>query len=226
MAIITVSGGGGSGTVTSVTAADTSIVVAGTAAAPTIATGTLDAVAASHPPAANWSNNAKKITGLANGTASTDAAAFGQIPVASNGYGITGNTGATPAPAVALTTASNYLSGDVSMPTGNTYVDGPTLTLAAGTWLLTGQVMVTRAGGGTNVTAKLWDGTTVISSAQGSTNINPGGPLAVSGIVSPVGSTTYKISAAADAATVVMKAAAPLNSAGNTASFLNAVRIA
>ena len=74
--------GGGSGTVTSVTAADTSIVIAGTAAAPTVATGTLDVIAADHPPAADWSNNAKKITGLANGVAASDAAAFGQIPTA------------------------------------------------------------------------------------------------------------------------------------------------
>ena len=72
---------GGPGGVQSVTAADTSVVVTGTATAPTIATGTLDVIAADHPPAANWSNNSKKITGLANGTAATDAAAFGQIPV-------------------------------------------------------------------------------------------------------------------------------------------------
>ena len=74
------SGGGGGGTVKSVKATDTSIVVAGTATDPTIATGTLDVIAADHPPAADWSNNAHKITGLANGSAATDAAAFGQIP--------------------------------------------------------------------------------------------------------------------------------------------------
>lgn len=77
--------GGGSGTVTSVTAADTSIVIAGTATDPTVKTGTLDVIAADHPPAADWSNNSHKITGLANGTAATDAAAFGQIPVGGTG---------------------------------------------------------------------------------------------------------------------------------------------
>ena len=70
------------GLVTSVTAGDTSIVVGGTSAAPTLETGTLDVIAADHPPAANWSNNSHKITSLANGSASSDAAAFGQIPVA------------------------------------------------------------------------------------------------------------------------------------------------
>lgn len=72
-------GGGGGGTVTGVTAADTSIVIAGTAAAPTVATGTLDVIAADHAPAADWSNNSHKITSLATGTAATDAMAFGQV---------------------------------------------------------------------------------------------------------------------------------------------------
>lgn len=66
--------------VVSVAATDTSIVVAGTKSAPTVATGTLDVIATQHPAAANWSNNSKKITSLANGSAAQDAAAFGQIP--------------------------------------------------------------------------------------------------------------------------------------------------
>lgn len=73
-------GGGGGGTVTSVTAGDASIVAGGTAAAVTLETGTLDEIATLHPPAAAVAMNAKKITGLANGTAASDAAAFGQIP--------------------------------------------------------------------------------------------------------------------------------------------------
>ena len=73
-------GGGSGGGVQDVTAADTSIVVGGTAAHPTVRTGTLDVIAADHPAAADWSNNAHKITGLANGSAASDAAAFGQIP--------------------------------------------------------------------------------------------------------------------------------------------------
>ena len=54
------------GGVTSVTAADTSIVITGTASAPVIATGTLDVIAADHPPAGNWSNNAHAITGVSD----------------------------------------------------------------------------------------------------------------------------------------------------------------
>lgn len=73
--------GGGGGTVTSVTAGDTSIVVGGSGAAPTIETATLDVIAADHPAAADWSNNSHKITSLANGSNAQDAAAFGQIPL-------------------------------------------------------------------------------------------------------------------------------------------------
>jgi hypothetical protein len=68
--------------VASVTAADASAAVGGTATAPTVASGTLDQVANLHPPAANWSNNGKKITSVANGSAAQDVAAFGQIPAA------------------------------------------------------------------------------------------------------------------------------------------------
>jgi len=79
--IISNASGGGSGMVDSVTAGDLSIVVGGTASNPTIETGTLDEIATLHPPAGPVAMNSKKITALANGSASTDAAAFGQLPV-------------------------------------------------------------------------------------------------------------------------------------------------
>jgi hypothetical protein len=92
--------------VESVTAADGSIVVTGTQALPTIATGTLDVVATQHPPAANWSNNGQKITSLANGSASTDAAAFGQLPSSSSPLALTaGGTGLSESTDAALVSA-------------------------------------------------------------------------------------------------------------------------
>jgi hypothetical protein len=75
---------------TSVTAGDGSLVISPTTGAVIAETGTLDVIAADHPAAANWSNNSFKITSLANGTAASDAAAFGQLPVL---YGAAG-TGA------------------------------------------------------------------------------------------------------------------------------------
>src|SRR5579864_3962635 len=63
-----------------VAATDTSIVVGGTATAPTIATGTLDVIAADHPPAANWSNNSHKITAITAGAAAGECAIWDQTP--------------------------------------------------------------------------------------------------------------------------------------------------
>jgi hypothetical protein len=74
--------GGGGGTVDSVTATDTSIVVSGSGTNPTIATGTLDVIATQHPPAASVPMNSHKFTGLANGSGSTDSVAYGQLGTA------------------------------------------------------------------------------------------------------------------------------------------------
>ena len=96
---------GGSGTVTSVAATDTSIVVGGSGPAPTIATATLDVIAADHPAAADWSNNSHKITSLSNGSGAQDAAAFGQTAAGGNTVTVPhGGTGDTSLTAYALLT--------------------------------------------------------------------------------------------------------------------------
>ena len=61
---------------------DGSVVVVPGAYAYSFQTGTLDVIANTEGVSANWSNNSHKITSLANGSASDDAAAFGQVPLA------------------------------------------------------------------------------------------------------------------------------------------------
>lgn len=72
--------GGGSGTVTSVTAGDASIVVGGTASAPTIETADLSTISTLHSTVGDVSMNSHKITNLTPGVLGTDAATVSQIP--------------------------------------------------------------------------------------------------------------------------------------------------
>lgn len=100
-------GAGGSGTVKSVTAGDTSIVVGGTAVNPTVETADLATIASDHPTAGDVALNAHKITGLANGVAATDAATVGQL----SGGTVTSVTAAD---------TSIVVSGTASAPTVRT----------------------------------------------------------------------------------------------------------
>jgi len=132
-----------------------------------------------------------------------------------------------------LTTVSAALSGDVTMTSAGIFYDGPSVSCVAGTWLLlSGVVITTAAGSPANCTAKLWDGTTVAASTEVTLILGGwpigvcGGFLSVAAIVTPGGTTTYKISAAQQAAGGLIKAATPDYGAGNNASYMRAVRLA
>lgn len=128
----TPAGGGGSGTVTSVTAGDASITVGGTAAAPTVETGTLDKIASLHPAAAAVGFNGQKATGLANGSASTDAVAFGQLGTAA--FSASSSFDASGAAAAAQSAAE---AASLPLPSGTAtagYVPVATGSGSATTW--------------------------------------------------------------------------------------------
>jgi len=90
--------------VQSVTAADASVTLGGTAPAVTIATGRPDQIFTAHPPTADVNFNSQKITNLANGVATTDAINLGQLTAAVEGR-------ANKDPALWGTTANVTLSG-------------------------------------------------------------------------------------------------------------------
>ena len=172
-----------------------------------------------------------KILGTGSGTASRPA--FGNAGarwIDTTGPTETYDTGAAwvalGGAAGSLTASSNKLASDVVMSVANTPYDGPSLSLAAGSYLLIGTLTLLSSGT-LDFTIKLWDGTTTIATTEGA---NPFATytvsLSVSGIVVLGSTTTIKITALSPGTTGTIKAAAVNNAAGNTASTLTALKYA
>lgn len=133
-----------------------------------------------------------------------------------------------PSPAAAgLNHASAFLSANVSMPSAGTYYGGPSLLLAAGTWLVLAGIVYYNGTANGQVTAKIWDGTTAATSQQGSisTTGSPTG-ITLAALVTLTTTTTYKISVAGSSGGGALQAATLDNPAGNTACWIVAVQIA
>lgn len=124
-----------------------------------------------------------------------------------------------------MTALSNSLISNVALTNTGLFFDGPSVSVGAiGTWLVTGSIVVLDSSGGATITAKLWDGTTVISSGIFITQAaSQSGQIALSGVIaSPVGN--LKISARDTSTT---QGSIVINSSGSTKdSVLTAVRIA
>lgn len=74
------------------------------------------------------------------------------------------------------TQITNSLSANVNLSSGLTYFDGPAVAQGStGTWCASGTVTLLTGGGADSYKAKLWDGTTVIASAE--TGITAGGAV-------------------------------------------------
>ena len=125
-----------------------------------------------------------------------------------------------------LSSASAALGADVLLNNTANYFDGPSVTLGAGTWLVIGGVVVTTtAGSADQFNVKLWDGTTVISSAARKINvavINIGAVTLAGVITSPAGNLKISVNDQTSNSGKIV-----FNSSGNSKdSWIAAVRIA
>jgi hypothetical protein len=124
-----------------------------------------------------------------------------------------------------LSTVTGALGADEAIASGNTYVDGPEAALTEGLWLVTATVTVLPNSTQQSITAKLWDGTTVAASTQGAGAGTACESLSLSGLFNVPTTATAKVSVATSSTGYTIKAAAPANAAGNTASSITAVRV-
>lgn len=164
-------------------------------------------------------------------TANATTTAHGLLPKLGGGttnFLRADGTWAAPPGGGSLTTATANLGADVSIAASNTWYDGPSVSLAAGTWFIVGHVTVKSSLTGTlqHTTAKLWDGTTVLDSGETSFSSTDHHTITLSGIVSLAGTTTLKISVATDNTFTTLLAAASHNGAGNNASTIRAIKVA
>lgn len=108
----------------------------------------------------NISTNTTNIaTNTTNITSNTSAITSLQTA----GQGLTNVSGSL---AVSLSKITNSISGDVSLNNTANYFDGPSVAQGtSGTWFASGTVTVTDTSVA-RIFAKLWDGTTVIASAE------------------------------------------------------------
>lgn len=124
-----------------------------------------------------------------------------------------------------ITTSSNLVTGDTTMTNANQFYDGAALSIN-GTYILMGSINL-RTTAAIDMTAKLWNGTTVATSGSITIHANTyTASIHLSAVVTTSGSETWKISAAGNGTTGTIKAATVNNGAGNNATYLYAIKIA
>jgi hypothetical protein len=130
---------------------------------------------------------------------------------------------------VALTNASAFLATDVAMTNANTWYNGPSVSLAAGTWL----VMASATVGRTATTAghynlRISDGLTHYASVQQyhASVANNWAALSCNAIITLASTTTIYAQAAGSLTNDVLKATTPNNGSGANATGIVAVKIA
>ncbi|HET7115134.1 MAG TPA: hypothetical protein VFI29_01505, partial [Hanamia sp.] len=157
-------------------------------------------------------------------------------PTLNFNYGVTAtdNSGSsTTVVDVNLSTASNALTSDVSMTSGSTFYDGGTVSLAAGTWLITATATIESSNNSTmKITGKIWDGTTVYGASESSVGSLGGGSkgyvnISMNSLVTVSATTSIKASYASTISSCSLKAATGDNNTGTSGktTSITAVRI-
>lgn len=109
------------------------------------------------------------------------SATSGAVVGLTNSYGISYGANTI---GVGLTSFASSLLGNVSLSSTGAYFDGPAISQGTtGTWFSCGTVTLDDTAGGANMVAKLWDGTTIISSSQQWVTANQFGSISLSGVI-------------------------------------------
>jgi hypothetical protein len=140
-------------------------------------------------------------------------------------------TWAAPPSGGSITYAEAALAANVQLTTTGTFYDGPSVSLAAGTWIVFGYITVTRnATTAATYTGRIDSGGSTVASTQLSVvSLNPhSGNLALQAVVVLGSTTTVKLTATSSAGTTStnMRAATNTYGGGDNATRIIAVRLA
>lgn len=139
------------------------------------------------------------------------------------------HTGLTGVGGAGATVSENFITGNVSVVSANTFYDGPSLSLAAGTYHLVAKVRQSTGSANTWCVAKLWDGTNIFDASEFYVETSGGGNMhSLVGTVVLGSTTTVKVSCADNSGSGTIKATPDTNNTGltNKASHLVALKIA
>ncbi|MGN6196504.1 MAG: hypothetical protein ACTHOB_16310 [Ginsengibacter sp.] len=169
-------------------------------------------------------------------TIQEDGAGITSRPTLNFNYGVTATDNSASSSTsvdVNLSTESNALTTDVSMPSGSTFYDGGTISLGAGTWLITATATIESSNNSAmKITGKIWDGTTVYEAGEGSVGSLGGGVkgyvnISMNSLVTISSTTSIKASYASTITSCALKAATADNNTGTSGktTSITAVRI-
>lgn len=145
-------------------------------------------------------------------------------------YDYSWQTPATGGGGGALTNAEGSLAADVQMPSSNTWYNGPSVSLDAGTWLVTAHITQQRnATTAETIYARISDGTNHWASQQAyhPSASGSGCNLSMTAVFTLAATTTVRAQVATSAGSTnsLIKAAMSANSAGANASQITAIKI-